>query len=623
MSSGLQIDADFVGRIELFGDLAPALRADLARRSVVRSYVRGELLFEAGEPRAEYLRIVEGRVDVTVKRADGVEGRIASYGADETLGEGVLLEETFHTSTGRAGTDTVVVAFPREALQEVLSAAPQGLATVLRSGLRLLTRRLEQAVPVEQVEERQFSAGLDRRESDSLGPVSVPLDAYWGAQTQRALDNFEISTQRLYHFPLLVRALATVKLAAARANAECGVLSQELAEAIALACEELRSGKLLRQFPLDVIQGGAGTSTNMNVNEVIANRVAVARGRAKGDYEECDPNDHVNRSQSTNDVYPTAIKLAVAEGHRDLDDALGELVAGLRAKAVEFVDVLKMGRTQLQDAVPMTLGQEFGAWAASVAREVRALKDAVPRLCEVNLGGTAIGTGLNAPPGYRERAVKHLERLTGLPVTGADDLIEATQDTQALVLYSGGLKSLAIKLSKISNDLRLLASGPRAGLSELELPAMQPGSSIMPGKVNPVIPEVVNQVCFSVIGADLTITLAAEAGQLELNVMEPVMAQSLMESQGMLARAVRTLARRCVQGIRADRERCRSYVDRSIGVVTALVPELGYETCAALAQEAKRTGRGIVELIRERELLDPATLERLLRPESMVGPRGR
>ncbi|QDU68392.1 aspartate ammonia-lyase [Engelhardtia mirabilis] len=614
------IDAAFVGGIELFEELPEPLRADLAAVAERRSYVRGEVVFEEGDARVEFLRIVSGRVDVTARRFDGAEDHLVSYGPAETLGEGVLLEGSMHSSTGRAGVDTVVVAFPRAELVRILRENSEGRAIVLGAAVKILTRRLDQTATVDQAEVRQFTTGKHRAESDSLGPMEVPFDAYWGAQTQRALDNFQISSQRLFDFPTLVRALAAVKQAAARANRDCGALDPVVAEAIDGACEELRSGKLLRQFPLDVVQGGAGTSTNMNVNEVIANRALISMGYSKGEYEHCDPNDHVNCSQSTNDVYPTAIKLAVADSNQGLVEALELLVASLRHKAVEFARVTKIGRTQLQDAVPMTLGQEFGAWAHSVEREVGALRAVREHLCVINLGGTAIGTGLNAPKGYAARAVGHLRELTELPLSLAEDLIEATQDTQGLVLYSGGLKSLAIKLSKICNDLRLLSSGPRAGLAEIELPAVQPGSSIMPGKVNPVIPEVVNQVCFRVIGADMTVTMAAEAGQLQLNVMEPVMALAVLESQSMLEKAVRTLALRCVDGIVADVARCRDYVERSIGVVTALVPRLGYDLCAELAKEAKRSGRGIVELVRERQLLDGAELEALLAPDGMTGP---
>ncbi|MEO0652178.1 MAG: lyase family protein, partial [Planctomycetota bacterium] len=452
------LDAAFVGRIELFAGLDAAHRERLAAGAVRRELAAGASVFRSGTPRQEYLRVVRGRIEV-LRPTDGGEARaLSSYGPDETLGEGVLLGETLHTTDGRAAVDSTLVAFPMETLAALFDADPRAEATVLRAALSLLTRRFEQELAIEQVEGQQFQRGRTRGEDDSLGTVQVPLAAYWGAQTQRALDNFRISTQRIYDFPDLVHALATVKLAAARANRECGVLEPRLALAIEGACEELRSGKLLRQFPLDVIQGGAGTSTNMNVNEVIANRASVALGGDKGDAGLVDAHDHVNRSQSTNDVYPTAIRLALARGQRRVEQALVGLAQSLARHAEQHRRSLKLGRTQLQDAVPMTVGQEFAAWSATVERERRALAEALPRLCEVNLGGTAIGTGLNAPPGYRERALAHLAGLTGLPIRGADDLIEASSDTQALVLYSAALKSVAVKLSKLANDLRLLSS---------------------------------------------------------------------------------------------------------------------------------------------------------------------
>ncbi len=372
---------------------------------------------------------------------------------------------------------------------------------------------------------------------------------------------------------------------------------------------------------MDVIQGGAGTSTNMNANEVIANRALELMGHAKGEYRYCDPHDHVNRSQSTNDAYPSALHVAIALANTRLIDELAALVAALRDKGAEFAGVLKMGRTQLQDAVPMTLGQEFDAWAESLENEISALTDVEDELLEVNMGGTAIGTGLNAPDGYAERCVEHLVEITGKDIRLAPDLVEATQDTQPFVLYSSVLKSLAIKLSKVCNDLRLLSSGPRAGFNEINLPRMQPGSSIMPGKVNPVIPEVVNQVCFRAIGNDLAVTLAAEAGQLQLNVMEPVIADCILESQTMFMNAAGTLRVHCVTGITANEDVCREYIERSIGVVTALNPVLGYDMTTELAKEALATGRGIVELVREKKLLSEDELEAVMDPARMIGTR--
>ncbi len=460
-----------------------------------------------------------------------------------------------------------------------------------------------------------------RIEHDLLGEKAVPADAYYGIQTERAIENFHITGVPISQYPDLIRALAMIKLAAARANHDCGKLEAEVLNGVEGACREIIDGALHDQFPVDVIQGGAGTSTNMNANEVIANRALELMGHDKGDYDSCDPHDHVNRSQSTNDVYPSALHVAIALGNTRLINELRALVAALRSKGEEFSGVLKMGRTQLQDAVPMTLGQEFDAWAESLENEVTALAEVEVMLLEVNMGGTAIGTGLNAPEGYAELCVEQLVEITGKAIRLAPDLVEATQDTQPFVLYSSCLKSLAIKLSKICNDLRLLSSGPRAGLNEINLPRMQPGSTIMPGKVNPVIPEVVNQVCFRAIGNDLTVTLAAEAGQLQLNVMEPVIADCILESQTMFMNAARTLRVHCIDGVTANEDVCREYIERSIGVVTALNPVLGYDATNELAKEALETGRGIVELVREKNLLTEEEIQAVMDPARMAGPR--
>lgn len=460
-----------------------------------------------------------------------------------------------------------------------------------------------------------------RLEHDLIGSKAIPADAYYGVQTLRGLENFHISGVPLSHYPEIVEALAMVKWAAARANQECGQFGEEIATAIEGACWELIQGKLHNQFQLDVFQGGAGTSTNMNANEVIANRALELMGKQKGQYEFCSPHDHVNCSQSTNDAYPSALHIALALGNRKLIEELKQLVASFRKKAGEFGHIVKMGRTQLQDAVPMTLGQEFESFARSLEDELEALAKVENVLHEVNMGGTAIGTGLNAPEGFSQKCVVHLNRITRMPIRLAENLVEATQDTQAFVLYSSVLKSLSIKASKICNDLRLLSSGPRAGFHEINLPAMQPGSSIMPGKVNPVIPEVMNQVCFRVIGSDLTVTLAAEAGQLQLNVMEPVIAACLLEAQTLLRNAAKTLREHCVDGITANEDICRILVERSVGTVTALNPVVGYDKATELAAEALRTGKGIVELVREKGILTEEQLTKILDPAAMTGVR--
>ena len=462
-----------------------------------------------------------------------------------------------------------------------------------------------------------------RIEHDLLGELAVPSDAYYGVQTARALTNFHISGVQLRLYPDLIKAFAMVKMAAARANFACGQFSREILTGMEQACQELIDGKLHDQFRLDVFQGGAGTSTNMNANEVIANRALELMGHAKGEYKYCDPHDHVNCSQSTNDAYPSALHVGMALGNQRLIASVNELIAAFKAKSREFGDIVKMGRTQLQDAVPMTLGQEFGSFGETLAGEVRALESIQRVLCETNMGGTAIGTGLNAPAGYAEECTKQLAAITGLPIYLAPDLIEATQDTQAFVLYSSCMKSLAIKLSKVCNDLRLLSSGPRCGLREINLPPKQPGSSIMPGKVNPVIPEVVSMVCFRVIGSDLTVSMAAEGGQLQLNVFEPVIAACIFEAQTMFINAARTLREHCVEGITANRDVCAHYVAFSIGTVTALNPVIGYERSTELAAEAMRTGRGILELIRAQKLLTDEQIAQVLDPVAMTGQKRR
>jgi aspartate ammonia-lyase len=444
-----------------------------------------------------------------------------------------------------------------------------------------------------------------RSEKDSLGFVELPATAYWGAQTQRAIENFPISGISVGHFPRLIVALAQIKQAAARANAATGGLDPSLAAQIEATCAEIIAGGLADQFPIDVFQGGAGTSTNMNMNEVIANRCLDRMGLPRGDYARLHPNNHVNLSQSTNDVYPTAIRLAALTSLVALRDGLWALADAFDERAAAFGGVLKLGRTQLQDAVPMTLGQEFHAFAVTLREDHARLAELGALFHEVNLGGTAIGTGLNASPAYRAAVVPELAAITGLPLVPAGDLIEACWDTGAFVLFSGMLKRTATKLSKIANDLRLLSSGPRGGFGEINLPPMQPGSSIMPGKVNPVIPEVVNQVCFQVIGADLTITLASEAGQLQLNVMEPVITFNLMQSMMLLTNAIATFRTHCVTGITANPETALRHLEASTAVATALTPIIGYDRAAELAKEVLTSGRSIREVLEAAPDLSP------------------
>lgn len=457
-----------------------------------------------------------------------------------------------------------------------------------------------------------------RKESDLLGELQVPANAYYGVQTQRAIENFKISGQTLSSYPEFIRALAWVKKGAAMTNHSFGLLNDELYQNILLACDELATGKYDAEFPIDMIQGGAGTSVNMNANEVIANIVLEKMGKEKGDYTHCSPNDHINLSQSTNDAYPTAIKLALLQMNEKLVEKLASIVKAFRAKGEEFQDVIKMGRTQLQDAVPMTLGQEFEAFAATLEEDVERLNNNAKLFVEVNMGATAIGTGLNAPLGYAKKCAENLADITGYPIVSAPNLVEATPDTGSYVIYSSAMKRLAVKLSKICNDLRLLSSGPRAGLYEINLPPMQPGSSIMPGKVNPVIPEVVNQVCYKIIGNDLTVTFAAEAGQLQLNVMEPVLSHAIMENIQFLCNALDTLRGKCVVGITANKEVCLNMVKNSIGIVTALNPALGYKTSTAIAKEALETGKSVYDLVLEKNLLSEKELNDLLDPKNML-----
>jgi aspartate ammonia-lyase len=460
-----------------------------------------------------------------------------------------------------------------------------------------------------------------RKEHDLLGDRDVPDEALYGIQTLRALENFPISDVKLREFPTLVIAIASVKEAAAEANRELGLLNDPIAQAIIDACREIRAGQHHRHFRIDMIQGGAGTSTNMNANEVIANRALEILGHARGSYEIISPNSHVNLSQSTNDVYPTAIKLAMHSSITHLKEQMGALAGAFLLKGEEFSEHLKMGRTQLQDAVPMTLGQEFAAFAHTMLEDIDRLTEAQALIREINMGATAIGTGITAIHGYAESVRRNLSQITGLELITAPDLVEATADTGVFVQLSGVLKRCAVKLSKICNDLRLLSSGPRAGLGEINLPAMQPGSSIMPGKVNPVIPEVVNQVCFDIIGGDVTVTLAAEGGQLQLNVFEPIIAFRLLKGMIMLSRACEVLRTRCVEGITANVARMRYFVEHSIGIVTALVPILGYEVATEIAKEALDSGRGVYDLVCERGLMTRADLDRALNPEAMVSPR--
>lgn len=459
-----------------------------------------------------------------------------------------------------------------------------------------------------------------RVESDLIGSREISDECLYGVQTLRGIENFSISKYHLNEYPLFINGLAMTKMAAARANHELGLLTDEQFQAITQACREILEGRFHDQFPVDMIQGGAGTSTNMNANEVIANRALEIMRHAHGDYAFCSPNDHVNCSQSTNDAYPTAIHLGMYATHLKLLPYLEDLIAAFRRKGEEFAHIIKMGRTQLEDAVPMTLGQTFNGFASILTDEIKHLNEAAADFLTVNMGATAIGTGICAEPGYAEKCIAALRDITGWDIRLSDDLVGATSDTSCLVGYASAMKRLAVKVNKICNDLRLLASGPRCGLGEINLPAMQPGSSIMPGKVNPVIPEVMNQICFKVIGNELCVTMAGEAAQMELNVMEPVMVQCCFESAELMMNGFRTLRTLCVEGITANEEHCINEVHHSIGVVTALNPVIGYKNSTKIAKEALETGKSVYQLILDHGILTKEEIDQILSPENMIHP---
>lgn len=463
-------------------------------------------------------------------------------------------------------------------------------------------------------------SGKTRTEKDLLGAMEVPVEYYFGVQTMRAAENFDISNVRINAYPGFIVALAEVKEACARANQALGLLEDDVAEAIIKASKEIQAGKLHDNFIVDVIQGGAGTSVNMNANEVIANRALELLGHEKGEYKYCHPNNHVNLSQSTNDAYPTSVKVAAIRKMQGAKASLESLIESFDKKAAEYKDKIKMGRTQLQDAVPMTFDQEFGAFAESLRGEVRKIDRAIESLYTTNMGATAIGTGINADPDFTKLCTEHLAKITKLPIVAAKNMIAATNCTGVYVEVASAQKQLAVKLSRIANDLRLLSSGPRCGLAEINLPAKQPGSSIMPGKVNPVIAEVMNLVSFRVIGNEGIISTCSEAGQLQLNVMEPLMAYALFENCGLLTKGMDTFRTKCVDGITMNVEHCREMVLNSIGILTILNPYLGYDASNMIAKEAQKTGKGVYELVLEHKLMEEKELQELLKPERMVRP---
>ena len=607
--------------VVLFKDLTETELDLLAQRVTTRTYPLGAYLFRAGTPRTEMFVIQAGEVEILRVIGD-IQRTVARIGEGNFVGEGAMLDEDEHTNSCRAVIESRVLALERQAVEDILKKSPDVAGKIFSQVARVMAYRLKYAsFGYRGAAVAAPGGGKQRLEHDLLGEREVPADAYFGIQTLRALENYDITGIPLSHFPNFIKALAMVKKAAAKANQKLGDLDKEVGEAIGKACDEIIAGNLHGQFVVDMIQGGAGTSTNMNANEVIANRALEILGHSRGEYEAVHPNNHVNKSQSTNDAYPTAIRLAVLLSYSDLTDALADLAYELKQKSVEFSDVIKMGRTQLQDAVPMTLGQEFDGFRVTVKEDIQRVNNVVQLFREINLGATAIGTGITAKPEYSSLAIEELSRIAKFELVQAENLMEATSDMGAFVMFSSVLKRIAVKISKICNDLRLLSSGPRAGLNEINLPSMAPGSSIMPGKVNPVIPEVVNQVAFQVIGNDLTVTMAAEAGQLQLNVMEPVLAFNCFQSLKMLTQAINTLTHRCIRGITANRERCRDFVANSIGIVTALVPHIGYENSTRIAKRALETNRSVMDLVLEEGLLSQNQLEDILSPQKMTQPR--
>jgi aspartate ammonia-lyase len=615
-------DRDTLRSLAFLNGLTDTAVHQLSKIVEPAEYLCDTLLFEEGNPRRLMALIVSGAVAIE-KGKNTRPVRLATLGAGEAVGEGLLLDDSIHGTSARAIVNVKAFVLTQEQVQQMLKETPTLYAALVARAARAIKQRLSavDATLVGRGRALGFGGTHTRVEHDLLGDRDVPDDALYGIQTLRALENFPITGIPLREFPALIEALGAVKAAAAMANAKLGLMTQEVADVVVRAAGEIRSGRHHEHFLVDMIQGGAGTSTNMNANEVIANRALELSGKERGQYQHVHPNNHVNLSQSTNDVYPTALKLALHATIEDLRTAMQLLAESFLAKGREFAPFVKMGRTQLQDAVPMTLGQEFTAFGHTILEDVERLGEAQALIREINMGATAIGTGINAPGEYAESVRAHLSEITGLDLITAPDLVEATADTGAFVQLSGVLKRCAVKLSKICNDLRLLSSGPRAGFGEINLPPMQPGSSIMPGKVNPVIPEVVNQVCFDIIGGDITVTMAAEAGQLQLNVFEPIIAYRLLGGISSLTNACTVLRERCVSGISANPDRMRHFVEQSIGVVTALVPVLGYEVSTEIARDALASGRGVYEIVMERGLLTRAQLDRALDPERMAGRR--
>jgi len=586
-----------------------------------RTYAAEEWLFHESTPRRWGGIILDGEVEI-VRGLHGSTRHYAVLGAGQMISEDAFLGDVPHSSGAFTRLGATVWQITTDQIDAFRTEKPElfyrivaRVASGISERLRVVSQNLAH------VESPVHLKGAVRLEHDSLGEREIPEQAYYGVQTLRAMENFHISGVYVKNFEHMIEALAFVKKAAALANHELGVLEADKMKAICDACDELLTGKLHEHFTVDMFQGGAGTSTNMNANEVIANRGLEILGHKKGEYDHLHPNDHVNCSQSTNDAYPTAIKLAVLLSLKDLLAAMNELKEALGAKAEEFADVLKMGRTENQDAVPMTLGQEFSAYAVMIESAMVALERASDEFHDINMGATAIGTGINSPPGYADMVTQKLTEISGFTLRRARNLVEATQNAGSFAQMSATMKRAAVQISKICNDLRWMSSGPRCGLNEINLPPMQPGSSIMPGKVNPVIPELVNQICYQIIGYDAVVSMAAEASELELCMAEPIIAYDLLHGMLILKNGCITLTSRCIVGIEANRDVCRQYVENSIGLVTALVPVLGYERSAAIAKEALKTGGSVFNLVLEKGWMTKERLDDMLRPENMTDPR--
>ncbi len=610
----MEVKIDFLKKVELFKELNSEELQTIAKNLETIEAKKGDFLYTEENLRDKIFLIEDGKVALTLIDIHNEVQHLVTFHENDFFGEGSMSKNETHSTKAQAMVDSKVHSLS----VDFFKSNAEITLKVFSKITDVMGRRMAFSNNKTINSAGQYIQGQTRTEHDLLGDKEVPKDHYYGVQTLRALENFDISGTNLSSYPLFIEALAMVKKAAAMANCDLKLLEPKLKDAICQACDEIIDNKFHFHFVVDMIQGGAGTSTNMNANEVIANRALEIMGYERGDYKKCHPNNHINLSQSTNDAYPTAVKIAMVNNAKKIIPVLTDLVASFREKGKEFANVIKMGRTQLQDAVPMTLGQEFEAWATNLEEEISRIEQNASLFLEINMGATAIGTGINADPRYSAIVTEHLKNISGLDLSLAGNLIEATQDTGAFIMFSSAIKRLAIKLSKISNDLRLLSSGPRAGLNEINLPPMQPGSSIMPGKVNPVIPEVVNQIAFKVIGNDLTVNLASEAGQLELNVMEPVIVQSLFESVDMLISGMKTLNTRCIKGITANEEVCKSYVANSIGIVTALNPILGYEICSSLAKRALAENASVYDLVLEQNLMTKEELDEALKPENML-----